>query len=99
MSSRRLILDDMTSLEETYYLQSQNGNIYSNRFFENLLGQKTEPSEFEPLRADVPSEISWCSQAFGAYFMLFISRDAEGSTSRQVDPQTQLTCGSGTARA
>jgi len=39
--------------------------MYSNRFFDNSGGQELEPSEFEPLRADVPSEISWCSQAFG----------------------------------
>ncbi|KAF5370114.1 hypothetical protein D9758_001043 [Tetrapyrgos nigripes] len=44
---------------ETYYLQSQNGNLYSSRFFEGM----DDPSEFEPLRRGVPSEISWCSQA------------------------------------
>ncbi|KAJ7180091.1 cupin-like domain-containing protein [Mycena crocata] len=46
---------------EICYLQSQNGNVYSNRFFEG----SPDPSEFEALRADIPSEISWCSEAFG----------------------------------
>ncbi|KAJ7179130.1 Clavaminate synthase-like protein [Mycena filopes] len=44
-----------------YYLQSQNGNVYSSRFFQGT----PDPSEFEALRADIPSEISWCSEAFG----------------------------------
>ncbi|KAJ6599062.1 Clavaminate synthase-like protein [Mycena vulgaris] len=46
---------------EIYYLQSQNGNVYSNRFFEGT----PDPSEFEALRPDIPSQISWCSEAFG----------------------------------
>ncbi|KAJ7700096.1 Clavaminate synthase-like protein [Mycena rosella] len=46
---------------EIYYLQSQNGNVYSNRFFEGA----PDPSEFEALRPDIPSEIPWCSAAFG----------------------------------
>ncbi|KAF8195886.1 cupin-like domain-containing protein [Mycena galopus ATCC 62051] len=44
-----------------YYLQSQNGNVYSSRFFEG----SPDPSEFELLRPDIPSEISWCSEALG----------------------------------
>ncbi|KAJ7047368.1 Clavaminate synthase-like protein [Mycena alexandri] len=46
---------------DVYYLQSQNGNVYSSRFFEGT----GDPSEFEALRADIPGEISWCSEAFG----------------------------------
>jgi jumonji domain-containing protein 7 len=46
---------------EIRYLQSQNGNVYSNRFFEGT----ADPSEFEALRPDIPCEISWCSEAFG----------------------------------
>ncbi|KAJ7781235.1 cupin-like domain-containing protein [Mycena metata] len=46
---------------DVYYLQSQNGNVYSSRFFEGT----RDPSEFEALRADIPSEIPWCSEAFG----------------------------------
>ncbi|KAJ7129667.1 Clavaminate synthase-like protein [Mycena epipterygia] len=50
-----------TDDSEIYYLQSQNGNVYSNRFFEGI----PDPSEFEALRADIPSEIPWCSETFG----------------------------------
>ncbi|KAF7352786.1 Jmjc domain-containing protein 7 [Mycena venus] len=46
---------------EIYYLQSQNGNVYSNQFFEG----KPDPSEFESLRPDIPSEIPWCSEGLG----------------------------------
>ncbi|KAJ7498918.1 cupin-like domain-containing protein [Mycena latifolia] len=49
------------SQSEIYYLQSQNGNVYSNRFFEGT----PDPSEFEALRPDIPSEISWCTEALG----------------------------------
>ncbi|KAL0070764.1 hypothetical protein AAF712_001985 [Marasmius tenuissimus] len=44
---------------ETHYLQSQNGNLYSSRFYEGL----NALSEYEPLRDDVPSEVPWCSDA------------------------------------
>ncbi|GBE79449.1 Clavaminate synthase-like protein [Sparassis latifolia] len=47
--------------EEICYLQSQNGNLYTACYF-NLSGDP-DPSEFEPLREDVPSEIPWCSDA------------------------------------
>ncbi|KXN86277.1 JmjC domain-containing protein 7 [Leucoagaricus sp. SymC.cos] len=40
------------------YLQSQDGNLYSSEYFIN-----DSPSEYEPLREDVPSEVSWCSEA------------------------------------
>ncbi|KAI0921864.1 hypothetical protein AcW2_006713 [Taiwanofungus camphoratus] len=50
-------------MKEIHYLQSQNGNLYSNRYFD--LGPKNDPSEFESLRSDVPSEILWCSEALG----------------------------------
>ncbi|KZT74411.1 Clavaminate synthase-like protein [Daedalea quercina L-15889] len=46
---------------EVYYLQSQNGNMYTGRYFE--LTSDPDPSEFEPLREDIPSEITWCSEA------------------------------------
>ncbi|KAJ6613440.1 Clavaminate synthase-like protein [Mycena sp. CBHHK59/15] len=45
---------------EIHYLQSQNGNVYSSRFFEG----RPDPSEFEPLRQDIPTEIAWCSETF-----------------------------------
>jgi len=45
------------------YLQSQNGNLYSSSdFFEE---GRTSESEFQPLRRDVPSDISWCTEALG----------------------------------
>ncbi|KAJ7682797.1 cupin-like domain-containing protein [Mycena polygramma] len=50
-----------TEESDIYYLQSQNGNVYSNRFFEG----NPDPSEFQALRADIPSEIPWCTEAFG----------------------------------
>jgi len=48
---------------EIHYLQSQNGNVYSNRFFQN--GPLEDSSEFASLRPDIPPEVSWCSEAFG----------------------------------
>jgi len=50
-----------TDDSDIYYLQSQNGNVYSSRFF----GGTPDPSEFEPLRPDIPSEIPWCSEGLG----------------------------------
>ncbi|KAJ3828601.1 Clavaminate synthase-like protein [Lentinula raphanica] len=49
--------DDVSA--ETFYLQSQNGNVYSSRFFQGL----DDPSEFEPLRQRIPSEVKWCTEA------------------------------------
>ncbi|KAH9936956.1 Clavaminate synthase-like protein [Amylocystis lapponica] len=49
------------SASEVYYLQSQNGNMYTNRYFDPTA--EDDPSEFEPLRNDVPSDISWCTDA------------------------------------
>jgi peptidyl-lysine (3S)-dioxygenase / protease len=37
--------------------------LYSASFF--VEGGPDELSEFEPLRSDVPSEVSWCSDALG----------------------------------
>ncbi|OSD04660.1 Clavaminate synthase-like protein [Trametes coccinea BRFM310] len=54
--------DARTSQAEVHYLQSQNGNLFSNRYYE-LRGDSEDPSEFEPLREYIPSEISWCSDA------------------------------------
>ena len=50
---------DATS--DIYYLQSQNGNLYSFR------DESQSQSEYELLREDVPSEVSWCSEAFGQF--------------------------------
>lgn len=46
-----------------YYLQSQNGNMYTGRHYD--LSSDPDRSEFEALREDVPSEIAWCSEALG----------------------------------
>ncbi|KAG9112044.1 hypothetical protein FRC07_007998 [Ceratobasidium sp. 392] len=49
---------------EVYYLQSQNGNMYSSADFE----PGTEnTSELLPLLSDVPKEISWASEALDPY--------------------------------
>ncbi|KAL7282542.1 hypothetical protein ACG7TL_004013 [Trametes sanguinea] len=56
--------DARTSQAEVHYLQSQNGNLFSNRYYE-LRGDSEDPSEFEPLREYIPSEIPWCSDALG----------------------------------
>ncbi|KAJ7904520.1 cupin-like domain-containing protein [Mycena olivaceomarginata] len=50
-----------TEDSDIYYLQSQNGNVYSSRFFQGI----SDPSEFEPLRPDIPTEILWCSEGLG----------------------------------
>lgn len=46
---------------EKYYLQSQNGNVYSSRFFNG----QDDSSEFETLRQDIPSDVKWCTEALG----------------------------------
>ncbi len=46
---------------EVRYLQSQNGNLYTSKYFE----VQNDSSELEPLREDVPSEIAWSSEALG----------------------------------
>ncbi len=46
-----------------HYLQSQNGNLFTSRYFD-MTGED-DPSEFEPLRDYLPSEIPWCSEALG----------------------------------
>ncbi|KAH9943270.1 Clavaminate synthase-like protein [Epithele typhae] len=49
------------ALDGIHYLQSQNGNIFTSRYF--AMSGEEDPSEFEPLREHVPSEIPWCSDA------------------------------------
>jgi len=44
------------------YLQSQNGNIYSSRYFES---PNDDLSEFCTLRGDVPTNIPWVTEALG----------------------------------
>lgn len=45
-----------------HYLQSQNGNLYSEDFFSD--GEDT--SEFAALRADVPPEVDFVRDALGS---------------------------------
>ncbi|KAI0045304.1 Clavaminate synthase-like protein [Auriscalpium vulgare] len=60
------IHEDQEKRDEAYYLQSQNGNLFSSAFFDEHSGE-VDLSEFMPLREDVPSEISWCSEALGRH--------------------------------
>ncbi|TBU39023.1 Clavaminate synthase-like protein [Dichomitus squalens] len=46
---------------EVHYLQSQNGNLFSSRYFD--MSGEEDPSEFEALREYIPSDVSWCSDA------------------------------------
>ena len=49
-----------------HYLQSQNGNLFTSRYFDvSAADEDDDESEFEPLRAHVPSEVPWCSDALG----------------------------------
>ncbi|KAF8639863.1 hypothetical protein AX17_001118 [Amanita inopinata Kibby_2008] len=50
-----------SDLSEICYLQSQNGNLYDSTYFKAQTADSQ--TEFEPLRGDVPSQISWCSEA------------------------------------
>ncbi|KAF8607967.1 Clavaminate synthase-like protein [Ceratobasidium sp. AG-I] len=47
---------------EVYYLQSQNGNMYTASDFLSDV-DAVEKSELEPLLDDVPKEVSWASEA------------------------------------
>ena len=49
---------------EVHYLQSQNGNLFSSRYFD-MSGEEEDPSEFEVLRDYIPSDVPWCSDALG----------------------------------
>ncbi|KAI0772103.1 Clavaminate synthase-like protein [Trametes elegans] len=46
---------------EVHYLQSQNGNLFTSRYYDLTGGE--DISEFEPLREYIPSEFPWCSDA------------------------------------
>lgn len=48
---------DPKSNSEIYYLQSQNGNLFSN--------SSSEISGFEPLLQDVSADIPWATEALG----------------------------------
>ncbi|KDQ64509.1 hypothetical protein JAAARDRAFT_145309 [Jaapia argillacea MUCL 33604] len=75
---------------EAFYLQSQNGNMYTGNELEP--GNEACPSEFEPLRKDVPSEIDWCCEAMGKHpdaVNLWIG-DSKSTTSIHSDPYENI---------
>ncbi|KAH7929452.1 Clavaminate synthase-like protein [Leucogyrophana mollusca] len=85
----RLTADRGDETDATLYLQSQNGNLYSASFFEQ---DGRDISEFESLRADVPSNISWCGEAFGKApdaVNLWIG-DSRSTTSIHSDPYENI---------
>ncbi|KAF5363697.1 hypothetical protein D9756_000620 [Leucocoprinus leucothites] len=91
MSMRNLLarLADQDPSSDIYYLQSQNGNLYSSEHFAN---NGHSLSEFEPLRDDVPSEVSWCSEALDRYpdaVNLWIG-DGRSATSIHSDPYENI---------
>ena len=49
---------------EVYYLQSQNGNLYTSSGGEDM------SNEYEALRPDVPRDVSWATDALGMLCML-----------------------------
>lgn len=63
--------DDKSS--EVYYLQSQNGNLYSADSLNSILDNADIESEFEPLTYEVPKDIPWCSEALGSILSRFCS--------------------------
>ena len=50
-------------MEDVYYLQSQNGDLYSSNYFTSADAE--DDCELVSLRGDVPAEIPWCSEALG----------------------------------
>ena len=52
-----------SNVEDVYYLQSQNGNLFPGSHFTS--GDTERDCELANLRGDVPAEISWCSEALG----------------------------------
>ncbi|KAG7449183.1 Clavaminate synthase-like protein [Guyanagaster necrorhizus] len=72
-----------------YYLQSQNGNVYSAAYFDNV---DSDFSEFDVLRPDIPSEIHWCSKSFDKHpdaVNLWIG-DSKSITSIHCDPYENI---------
>lgn len=63
----QLCVNEKEDVSEVYYLQSQNGNLFSGEPLSEgeLDSDSHTSSEFSPLQADVPREILWCSEALG----------------------------------
>ncbi|KAK0230743.1 cupin-like domain-containing protein [Armillaria fumosa] len=96
MSMRDLLskLDgDITGSVETseaYYLQSQNGNVYSATYFSD--NTANDFSEFDVLRRDIPNDVPWCSEAFNKHpdaVNLWIG-DSNSTTSIHCDPYENI---------
>ncbi|KAF9009048.1 cupin-like domain-containing protein [Cyathus striatus] len=84
----KLSEDSGESGNDIYYLQSQNGNLYSNDYFQNIDSE----SEFQPLRNDVPAHIPWCTEALGRTpdaVNIWIG-DAKSITSVHSDPYENI---------
>jgi len=72
--------------EDVHYLQSQNGNIFSN--------SSGEGSEFEGLQSDLPGDLSWCTDALGSApdaVNIWIG-DSRSVTSIHSDPYENVYC-------
>lgn len=55
--------------KDILYLQSQNGNLFA-RGSSGSIDDTSPNSELDPLRSDVPKDISWCSDALGPFARL-----------------------------
>ena len=82
---------------EVHYLQSQNGNMFTSRYFD--MSGEDDPTEFEPLREYVPSEVPWCSSALGTDFCVPGSHTVTDSEHTQTRRPTLSISGSGTRKA
>jgi len=64
-------------MEDVYYLQSQNGNLYSSNYFTSADAEGD--CELVSLRGDVPAEIPWCSEALASTVVRSPSQRLRGS--------------------
>ncbi|SJL02025.1 uncharacterized protein ARMOST_05349 [Armillaria ostoyae] len=75
---------------QAYYLQSQNGNVYSATYFAD--DTANDFSEFDVLRPDIPSDVPWCSESFDKHpdaVNLWIG-DSKSTTSIHCDPYENI---------
>ncbi|KAK0468391.1 Clavaminate synthase-like protein [Desarmillaria tabescens] len=85
--------DDMTEsvgISQAYYLQSQNGNVYSATYFAD--DAENDFSEFDVLRPDIPSDVPWCSESLNKHpdaVNLWIG-DSKSTTSIHCDPYENI---------
>ena len=83
-----------------HYLQSQNGNLFTNSYFDVSAAGGDDGCEFEPLRAHVPSEVPWCSDTLGerTHLHACIGSGAPSANAKatQTGRPMPSTCGSAT---